>query len=142
MAKDRYNFDYYLIETLQDYFNYKQIRKRKEEEIKSIKKEKRTICEKIDAPSIVGEDDITTYYVKRNSNLIDAILSYVEDMSPSEIDDVKAIQLMLLKLLNGKCDSKTYNRILNVDRMVAKKATNNFKFGTGSNNHIYAGGSK
>lgn len=134
------DFDIYLIETFQDYLNFKQLRRRKEDEIKSFKVADKTIIEQQEYPSIVNEDETIGYNSERNSILYDSILSYVENMNASEIEDAKTIQLMLLKLAHGKCDAKTYERIINVDRVVAKKASNNFNFETGSNNNIYAGG--
>lgn len=136
------DFDIYLIETFQDYLNYKQVRHRKEEEISSFKKEGETIIEQSEVSCIIREEETTDYYFEKNSILIDSILSYIEDMSGSEIDDVKTIQLMLLKLAHGKCDANTYERIMNVDRVVAKKSSNNFKFEAGSYNSIYAGSEK
>lgn len=140
--KKKDEFDIYLIETIQDYLNYKQARQRRQEEIDSIRKDRKNASAYSEYSCFAKEDDISQYNSNRNSILIEAALSYIEDMSPSEIDDVKTIQLMLLKLAHGKCDAIMYERIMNVDRMVAKKATNSFKFGYGSNNHIYAGGGK
>lgn len=145
MKKDE--FDCYLIETFQDYLNYKQARQRREKEIKSIKRESKykseeSLCDKkrIEKPVVAGENCSSLYHTSRNSILIDSILSYVEDMCSAEIDDAKTIQLMLMKLVFDTCDEKTLKRIMNVDRVVAKKAANSLRFEYGSNNTIYAGG--
>lgn len=131
----------YLIDSLKDYLNYKQARQKREKEIKRIKRTNKSKNEKVLFPMFAGEE-IENIYSVRNNILIDSILSYIEDMNGNEIDDAKTIQLMLLKLAHGRCDEETYKRIMNVDRVVASKASNNFRFEAGSNNSIYTGRTK
>lgn len=114
----------HFISSMQDYLMYKEMCEQKDSEIKEYKEEKTKdpICDASESRILVKEENVVPRKSKHTSRLtLDEILEYIESMDPELIQDAKAIQLMLFKLIGNKCTAKEHKRICNVDRKLTRK---------------------
>lgn len=67
-------------------------------------------------------DDYPRIHNRENSIPIIDIIEYLEDLDPTMIDDLQAIQLMLYKIAGWRCNAEEYKRIGEADKKVMRKA--------------------
>lgn len=104
----------YLIESLQDFVEYKKYCKIKEQRLRQYKKVKPQETE--DEHLIMAAEVLEMRYGSKNPRLMidfEDIIKYMEDLPIECMEDGKSIQLMLYELVGGKCSEKDYKRIAN-----------------------------
>lgn len=125
-SMDKERFDIHIIETLQDFLNYKQECMRKEEALREFEYEDDCCC-------MVAED-----CPPRSKRLPDItfeeIIKYAEGLGPESINDAKAIALMLYTLV-GYSESGR-NRIRRMLEKISNKGQHRYRFGKGARTTI------